>query len=187
MSTVGPNALYVVSQRALYPDWRHRLRWFPLLMGVGVGLALSNSRAVAEALSGKQSEFVRTPKSGGRARQRYRVRTPILPWIELLLGLYCAVSLGAYVGLHRYVLGPFLLIYAGGFFLTGWLGLREARLQRVASLAATRIPAAPASSPAADQRTPPRAALPLPASAPLALRSWRRPEVYGSAAAPEKS
>jgi cellulose synthase/poly-beta-1,6-N-acetylglucosamine synthase-like glycosyltransferase len=127
VSMIAPNALYLVSQRVLYRNWRRRLRWFPLLMCVGVGLALSNSRAVIEALAGTPSDFVRTPKQGGGTRRRYRVRAPVLPWIELLLGAYCAVGLLLVLGPGKYFLGPFLFIYAAGFFMIGALGLREQR------------------------------------------------------------
>ncbi|HZJ55914.1 MAG TPA: cellulose synthase family protein, partial [Myxococcaceae bacterium] len=39
-----------------------RLLHLPLVMGLGIGLAFSNARAVLEALLGVKSEFVRTPK-----------------------------------------------------------------------------------------------------------------------------
>src|SRR5437667_12892491 len=44
-----------------------RLLHLPLVMGLGIGLAFSNARAVLEALAGRKSDFVRTP--------RYRVET----------------------------------------------------------------------------------------------------------------
>lgn len=128
VSMLAPNALYVASQRALYPDWRRRLRRLPLLTCVGVGLALSNSRAVFEALAGMRSDFVRTPKRGERDRQHYRVRSPMLPWLELALGAYCAVGLALYVHAGKLFLGPFLFIYAAGFLMIGGLGLREQRV-----------------------------------------------------------
>jgi hypothetical protein len=39
-----------------------RLLHLPLVMGLGIGLAFSNARAVLEALLGIKTEFVRTPK-----------------------------------------------------------------------------------------------------------------------------
>jgi len=44
-----------------------RMLHLPLVMGLGIGLAFSNARAVLEALAGVKSDFVRTPK--------YRVET----------------------------------------------------------------------------------------------------------------
>ena len=42
-------------------------------MSIGIGLAVNNTRAVFEALFGKQSEFARTPK--------YRIEAPTDEWI----------------------------------------------------------------------------------------------------------
>src|SRR4249919_436602 len=53
---------YLVSQREIYPDWRTRVKYLPIVMAVGIGLAVNNSRAVIEALMGNPGEFTRTPK-----------------------------------------------------------------------------------------------------------------------------
>ena len=56
---------YAFCQMQAYPhDWKTRLKYLPLLMAVGIGLSINNTRAVLEAIFGKQSEFVRTPKHG---------------------------------------------------------------------------------------------------------------------------
>lgn len=68
ISTLAPVVFYGVSQRALYYGqkgqnaWRRRLRYLPVLTMVGVGIAINNTRAWLEAIFGKKSEFVRTPK-----------------------------------------------------------------------------------------------------------------------------
>lgn len=91
-------------------------------MCVGVGIALSNTRAVIEALLNIKSGFVRTPKLGDTKSKRYRiyrVRAPIFPVFEILLGFYCMISLLFYLEAKHYMIGPFLLIYACGFLLVG--------------------------------------------------------------------
>jgi len=130
LSLIAPNALYLASQRALYHRWFRHLCWLPALMCIGVGIALSNSRAVIEGLLGRPSEFVRTPKQGDRRRKAYHVGVPVLPWIEVALGCYCLGSLGFYFAGDRLVIGPFLLIYALGFLTTGVVGLWEMRRER---------------------------------------------------------
>jgi len=129
-STLAPTALYAVSQCCLYDGGWRRLRYLPMLMSIGVGIAISNSRAVIEALVGKPSSFVRTPKRGESSRRRYSVGASVLPGIELAVGIYCFLSLIYYLDAHRYFLGPFLLIYACGFTLVGGLSL----LHRLESL-----------------------------------------------------
>ncbi|HEY3756446.1 MAG TPA: glycosyltransferase [Opitutaceae bacterium] len=129
ISVLAPNSLYFASQRALYRDWARRLLWLPALTCLGVGIGVSNSRAVFEALVGKRSEFVRTPKRGDRAAKRYRVRGTVLPWIEVALGLYCLASLIVYLAAGRVFVGPFLMIYAAGFLAIGAAGLAEGLMQ----------------------------------------------------------
>src|SRR6201999_4124919 len=54
---------YVVAQRELYPKtWMRTILLLPMLMAVGVGLTIINTRAVLEALFGVQTSFARTPK-----------------------------------------------------------------------------------------------------------------------------
>jgi cellulose synthase/poly-beta-1,6-N-acetylglucosamine synthase-like glycosyltransferase len=131
---VAPNALYLASQRSLYRrHWWRRAVWLPALTCVGIGIALSNTRAVLEALLGRQSEFVRTPKRGDRALADYRPRQTVQPWIEIGLGLYCAASLLIYLLAGKYYLGPLLALYAGSFCIIGAIGVLELRTASSAS------------------------------------------------------
>jgi len=92
----------------------------PWIMAFGVGLSLSNSRAVAEGLIGIDSPFERTPKSGtgGEVRRRHLAYTRGVGLValgHLLLFLWAvwamAISLegGAYGAL------PFQLLFAIGY------------------------------------------------------------------------
>lgn len=67
-STFSISTFYLTAQRELYPrTWTRTFLYLPFVMACGIGLAVRNSIAVLEALRGKQSEFVRTPK--------YRIET----------------------------------------------------------------------------------------------------------------
>lgn len=141
LSIVAPNSLYFASQRALYPrEWGRRLLWLPALTCIGIGIAASNSRAVVEALIGRKSEFVRTPKRGERATKRYRCAGTVAPWVEVGLGLYCAGSLAVYLAQGRYLIGPFLFLYAAGFLVIGTAGLVESYLARPSTAPVARAP-----------------------------------------------
>ena len=62
-STFSISSFYLVSQRELFPGkWYRALLYLPFLMALGIGLTVTNTRAVLEALLGKKSEFARTPK-----------------------------------------------------------------------------------------------------------------------------
>ena len=126
----GPSTLYVTSQIATKSGLR-KLLFLPVLMCVGVGIALSNTRAVFEAVFKIKSGFVRTPKSGSgdaassKYHRLYSVNAPVLPLFEILLGLYCAVSFYYYIEAKHYMVGPFLLIYTCGFLLIGIRSFKE--------------------------------------------------------------
>jgi cellulose synthase/poly-beta-1,6-N-acetylglucosamine synthase-like glycosyltransferase len=127
LAIIAPNSMYLVGQRSLYPGWLWRLRWLPALSCLGIGISASNSRAVFEAIIGRPSEFVRTPKRGDRSAKTYAAPRTVQPWIEVGLGLYCCLSLVVFIGSGRYAVTPLLALYAAGFLATGAIGLAEAR------------------------------------------------------------
>src|SRR6266403_598962 len=62
-STCSISSFYLVSQRELFPRTCPRaLLYLPFLMALGIGLTVTNTRAVLEALLGKKTPFARTPK-----------------------------------------------------------------------------------------------------------------------------
>lgn len=124
LSSLGPPLVYTLAQRALYPDWRRRLLYFPILALLGTGIALNNTRAVVEALRGNGGAFARTPKfhlegNGGRwANSTYRLPLGRTTLGEALLALYAlATVVAAWRASNLYAI-PFMLLYVGGFGLT---------------------------------------------------------------------
>src|SRR6187401_450847 len=88
-ATASIAVFYVKAQRELYGDWRQRLKYLPFLMSIGIGLSVNNSRAVLEAMFGKQSEFARTPKYGIERQtdewvgKKYHQSVGVQPLVEL--------------------------------------------------------------------------------------------------------
>ncbi len=151
LSMAAPSTLYLVSQKAAYPDWWRRVLCLPALIVIGVGVAVSNTRAVAEAFLGRESGFVRTPKRGDREVKRYRLGIPWSAALEVALGLYCAVSLGYYLHAGKYLVGPVLAVYAAGFLFIGLLTVAhacglESGCDRPASAVANATEFSPAAS-----------------------------------------
>ena len=132
-SAIAPFVMYTAAQVALYPRRERRLRVLPALSAVGVGIAISNSRAVLEALFGIDSPFVRTPKRGDRPAKTYRVRGTWIAVLEVALGLYCFYSLNVYLYARTFFVGPFLLLYGAGFTAVGLLSLCHRWRPRVAT------------------------------------------------------
>lgn len=130
LATLGPPAMYILSQRALYAGWPRRLRAMPVLICIGMGLALSNTVATLEALLGIKSSFERTPKfgitgpRGDWRRRRYALPAGNLVWGEALLALYALLAVWLAAARGQFAAIPFLLLYVFGFgymALMAWL------------------------------------------------------------------
>jgi cellulose synthase/poly-beta-1,6-N-acetylglucosamine synthase-like glycosyltransferase len=135
-STASVSTFYLISQRELYPDWRTRLKYLPFLMSVGIGLSVSNSKAVIEALLGIKSSFKRTPKyriekkTDRWATKKYLRRTGVLPILELCLGAYFGlVVFYAFVN-QNYPTIPFLMLFVVGFTYMGLMSILHVTLHR---------------------------------------------------------
>ncbi|MBI4442578.1 MAG: glycosyltransferase [Acidobacteria bacterium] len=140
---------YLTAQRELCPkDWKTSIKYMPLLMMAGLGLAVNNSRAVLEALCGVRSEFVRTAKYRIEARhsrvvnKKYRHRTQWMAYLEILLGCYFIFALYYAASNGYYLTVPFLFLFVGGYLGAGLLSLFQDQweklgiswLQRLATL-----------------------------------------------------
>ena len=124
-----PPLLYVISQQALYGDWKHKILALPALVALGTGMAWSNSRAVMSGLLNQREEFKRTPKFAsvkGRNPNGYgRLLTQRGFLWEMLFSVYAlwGVSVAARTA-PGYI--PYLLVYAVAFGVMAWWGLRDA-------------------------------------------------------------
>ena len=136
-STMSVSSFYLVSQKELYPHrWYKTFLYLPCLMALGVGLTITNTKAVLEALFGVKSAFARTPKysvskKGQKSQaQKYRKRLGIIPWIELAIGCYFAFTVWYAVTSENYFTVPFLLLFVFGYWYTGLLSLLQGRFDR---------------------------------------------------------
>ena len=137
LGTASASAFYVASQRAQGRSVWATIAKIPMLMSIGIGIALNNARGCVEALLGHESAFVRTPKynlGGTDGEQRSRVgpeRIIATPSIKLWMSLL-EVAMGCYV-LHcawrsldvdfTVVSLPFLLLFASGYLYVGLTSL----------------------------------------------------------------
>jgi cellulose synthase/poly-beta-1,6-N-acetylglucosamine synthase-like glycosyltransferase len=137
-SSCSISGFYLASQRVLYPkNWIRTLLYLPFIMAVGIGLSVRNAKAVLEALSGKKSEFARTPKfridgQGGTWRKKlYSNRAGWLPWLEIALGLYFAATIVYAVQNQNYLTVPFLFLFVWGYLYTGLMSIGQAHFERL--------------------------------------------------------
>ena len=105
-------------------------------MSLGIGICLNNAKAVLEALLGKHSEFIRTPKFGlaspSDASWKAMTARPsgkfkLLPFVELLFGIYLLVCIVASLVRYRQITIsiPFLVLFMAGYFYVGIATLRS--------------------------------------------------------------
>jgi cellulose synthase/poly-beta-1,6-N-acetylglucosamine synthase-like glycosyltransferase len=132
----GPVTIYALSQRALYPDWISRYRYFAVLLLLGTGSALNNSIAVYEAITRRGNLFRRTPKfrvesaSDSWGTKRYALP---LGWEvigEWLLSAYAFVGVVIAWQNHLVWTLPYLVLYGLSFAFVGSLSLWHARPAR---------------------------------------------------------
>ena len=134
LGTFGPIAMYLVSQKVLYNRWANRLAWMPILTMIGTGIAVSNTRAVWQALTGKKSAFIRTPKLriegqkdkvAERMKYAAHVKLDKTPFLEFFMGVYALVIIYAAFNFHRTMFVPFMVMYACGFFYISFASFFE--------------------------------------------------------------
>lgn len=126
---VGVGLSQLFAQRLLYPRWLERMKGFLWFMAGSMGLAINNSQAVFEALLGKSSPFVRTPKFrvDPKAPQHWMHKMyasgqqiPALAWAEAAAAVYCLAGLGVIAALEEWAALPFQALFVLGFgFMSG--------------------------------------------------------------------
>ena len=118
--------LYLVAQKAVRPsEWWREIPYLPLLLALGIGMSISNAKAVIEALCNHQTGFVRTPKYGiGQERRAdwkkssYKAMKTLTPFVELLFGFFFLFIVIDAAMNGRYSSSILLLPFPVGFFYT---------------------------------------------------------------------
>jgi cellulose synthase/poly-beta-1,6-N-acetylglucosamine synthase-like glycosyltransferase len=126
---IGQPLLFILAQQVLYSDWQHRLRHFPTMVLVAIGIGPSTSRAIVQAFVGNDHPFIRTPKLG-EVKRPYAPYSFKFDWIilvELLLTLYAIIGIA--IAIWQNNIGPlfFLSTCALGMGYVAYLSLKELR------------------------------------------------------------
>ena len=137
-STFSVSSFYLISQKELYPGkWYRALLYLPFVLALGgIGLTLTNARAVLEALFGIKSPFKRTPKyrveKRGEKSQaaKYRKRLGLLPVVELLISAYFALTIWYAISNANYITIPFLFLFMFGYGYTAVLSVTQGMFDR---------------------------------------------------------
>jgi cellulose synthase/poly-beta-1,6-N-acetylglucosamine synthase-like glycosyltransferase len=131
-STCSISSFYLVAQKELRPkSWRRTFLYMPFVMATGIGISVRNAQAVVEAIIGKKSEFARTPKYKIEGKKdtfvskKYRNKAGWMPYAEVFLGVYFALTVVYAVWNENYATVPFLLLFVWGYLYTGFMSLGQ--------------------------------------------------------------
>jgi len=136
---------FLSGQQRLYGKVLDKLFILPALLATSIGLGVNNGRAVIEAIIGYKTGFVRTPKVGNGAEQTtfnqsYKAHSE--NWAtatELFLAVLYSLFLVWAIYQSYWIVVPFLVLFALGFFYISIFSLKESfeqkkRLLRVKEL-----------------------------------------------------
>jgi hypothetical protein len=145
-TTLSIASFYLASEREIKrmtnPGSSGRFQWLgewkvwkrlPLVMSLGIGLCVNQTRAVLEALMGRETEFVRTPKHGIKGRleswsgKKYRAAKSLTPVFELGLAAYFVVAVVFAFKNGHYLSVPFLMLFLCGFAYVGGASVSQGR------------------------------------------------------------
>jgi cellulose synthase/poly-beta-1,6-N-acetylglucosamine synthase-like glycosyltransferase len=136
-TTMSIASFYICSQKeiAQMEGSRPMLRMWaafrrlPLVLSLGIGLSINQTRAVLEAVLGRETEFVRTPKHGVKGKleswstKRYRGAKSVTPFIEVAMALYFAVTLVVAIDHGHFISVPFVFLFFSGYAYVGFTSL----------------------------------------------------------------
>lgn len=124
-SSVSVALFYFMSQKALRPgSWWREIPYLPLLLALGIGMSISNAKAVLEAIFNHETAFVRTPKYGDQAKKAdwkkssYKAMKTLTPVVELLFAFFFLFVVVEAASNRNWSSAILLLPFPVGFFYT---------------------------------------------------------------------
>ena len=138
LNAVSVGLYFGLSQKELTDNtgWTKRLKYIPGLMGLGIGLALNQAKAVLEGFFTDDKEFKRTPKYGvdakgnSASKRAYKVPKSLMTFLELGFALYYFGALLVAVYIRKWASVPFLWLFFSGFSYMSVLSLVDVKLFR---------------------------------------------------------
>ena len=132
LASLSAAIFYAVAQRENDPrGWLKEIVYMPLLLALGIGMSISNAKAVLEAVFNHQSEFTRTPKYGIEHKKqlwtaaKYSSIKSLLPIVELGFALYFTVFMVDAAMSRNWFSLPFLALFQGGFAYVAWTSISQ--------------------------------------------------------------
>ncbi len=130
-SLFGTFSYHGEAERALHPNWRRRMLYFPAFLAQSIGLSVNNAKAAIEAWLGIKTPFTRTPKYDLTRRDQrwqqlaYRSQFSWTVFFELAMASYTTVGLGYAIATNEWGAIPFLVLFASGYTLVAAYSIRH--------------------------------------------------------------
>jgi len=127
IGAIGPPLLYWVAMQSSTLPLLPRVTRLFLLIGLGTGMAVNNTRAIWQVVSGADSEFKRTPKFAvvGQSKawqtSTYALRRNATAWLELVLAFYALALLGWVISQGVWWLVFWMALYSLGYSYVSYL------------------------------------------------------------------
>lgn len=133
---MGPGAYLWILQKVFNDSWKSKAKVLPTLMIYNAGLSVNNTVAVFDAVFGKKSEFLRTPKFGiVKKTDDWRNKAYNLPFtkttlLEIFFGVYGLVGILVSIFTNNPIFAPIIGVQTVGFFYIAFLSLSHSRFKR---------------------------------------------------------
>ena len=138
LNAVSVGLYFGLSQREVKnnKNWKRRIQFIPALMGMGIGLALNQAKAVLEGFFTDDKEFKRTPKLGvdehGRTlnKRAYKVPKSLVTFLELGFAIYYFAAVVVAIYIRKWASVPFLWLFFSGFAYISLFSLMDMKIFR---------------------------------------------------------
>lgn len=133
---MGPGAYLLIIQRMYASSWRSKAKILPFLLVYNAGMSVNNTVAVFDAVAGKKSEFLRTPKYGiiknddDWKNKAYNLPFTKTTLLEIFFGVYGVVGIMISIFTNNPIFAPIIGIQAVGFIYIASLSLSHSRFKR---------------------------------------------------------
>jgi len=133
---MGPGAYLLVIRNVWQKGWKPKAAALPYLLFFSIGISVNNTIAVIDAIVGRKSEFLRTPKFGiVKKSDDWRDKAYGLPFsqttlLEIFFGVYGILGIFIAIFSSNPIFVPIIAIQTLGFFYVSFLSLSHTRLKK---------------------------------------------------------
>lgn len=124
LTTLSVSAFYGLAQQQSGKGHMCRILEIPLVLALGIGISLNQSRAVFQGLFQQDVTFIRTPKRGDQPQKVYTLPSSRIALLETCMAFYCTSTAIYLLTLGIWHSIPFLLMFAMGY---GYVALQSLR------------------------------------------------------------